>query len=74
MSCQSAKIIGITVIHSHGTAIVALAVVILPSDTVREKRPAPLTEQSGMAGFKNPCSAPGGYRCPGLSRKNVYEG
>ena len=55
--CQSDKKIGAIFIHSHQAAIVVLAVVPFLLDSVREKRPVPLTKQSGIACFKNSRSA-----------------
>ena len=39
-------------------------------DNLREKRSAPLTKQSGIACFKNPCSAPVGIR---RSRPSIFD-
>ena len=52
------KKIGVTLIYSHWTAIVVLAVVIFLFDNQREKRSVPLTKQSGIACFKNSCGIP----------------
>ena len=42
--CQSDDKIGIILIHSHQVAIVELAVTVFLFDSLREKKPVPLTE------------------------------
>ena len=51
------KQLGIILVHSHWMAIV-LAVVMFLFDNLREKRSVLLSEQSGIANFKNYCGTP----------------
>ena len=60
--------VGVILIHSHWTAVV-LAVVMFLSDSLGEQRAVPLTEESGVACFKNSCGTSVENHCsiPGVS-------
>lgn len=58
-------------IHSHWTAVVVLAVIIFSFDNIRQKRPVPLTTESGIAGLKN--SAACRLDIAGLDRPGVRQ-
>ena len=52
-------------------AIAVLAVVIVLLDNLGEKRSVPLTEQPGIACFKNSCGTGVENHCPGCLRHLV---